>query len=375
MRDSTLRAFAYVLLGTGLLTLAACGSGGGGDGGGGDGPDLSLYSGEYGHTRFAASGVVPARIVSTRWGRTLSDGAGSCPFDGTLNTSTNVGAASADTSYTLDASRALTHLLSGAPAYSGRLSATGELAVLAAHRAGHRPAIHVDIRRGAPNADADLMGGYRLCSLEYLWGADTARGIVGDLDFNGLGTWTGSYTLNLEGSVTTGVSFSAGAYQVQANGTTRVTYDFGLVNQGQLRQGGDVLSVAGGTQNGSDLYLSVYVRESSGMTAASFAGSYFVSGLEFDYRTGVREWAGIFGTLTADGVGGYTATLRRNMADAVSAPYTETGTYAMGATGRIRLTDGDGVVREGALSADRTFAVYGGGTSPLSWPGIFVLLK
>ena len=367
------RALTRVLLGIGLLALAACGGGGGG-GGGGDEPDPVLYSGTYGHTEFTA-GSEPAHIVDTQWGRRLSDGAGGCPFDGHTNSNTNVGAAGADMTYAVGTGRALTLSISGTPLFAGRVSASGALAVFATHLAGRRPGIQIDIRRDGSHADSDLLGDYTLCSIEYLFGSDQVRGVVGSLDFNGSGTWTGSYTLNAEGTVTPGVSFSAGAYQVQADGTTQVTYDFGLRNEGQLLQGGDVLAVAGGIMTGSNLYMSVYVRGSSGKTAASFSGTYAVSGLTYDYRPGVREWAGLFGTLTADGAGGYTATLRRNMSDAVSSPFTETGSYTVSAAGGIRFTGDDGVVRHGALSPDTTFCAYGGGLSANSFPALFVLVK
>ena len=240
---------------------------------------------------------------------------------------------------------------------------------------GIKPGIYLTLRRGSGQTDASLSGGYRGCSLGFITGVSKPEAGTGSYTFGGDGTWSATFRTNVDGEVFGPHTYNLGTYTVAAAGGTNLLFDSGFTERGQLLAGGDVLCVSGGIVTGHSLLSHYFVREGSGMGTASLSGTYAVVGLFYDFGPGVLDWVGVGGTLTADGAGRYTATLRKNEETFISDPYTETGTYTVSATGHLVVTKGDGQVYEGGLSPDRTFGVYGGGTSTGSMPGVFFLVR
>ena len=374
------RGVAYALC---LAALGACGGGGGGggDGGGEEPPALDLLSGYYGYSGFLAYRN-PVVKHETRWGQLVSPGDGTFRCNYLFNDDTNVLSTSVDHTYTIAAGRALTFLTNGYPYATGRVSATGQHAALTWLEPGGIPGSLLALRRRAdlPGADsdytdADLAHVYNGCGLEYIPGSDLVRGTVGRYTFNGTGGWSGTYTVNLEGDVYGSQVFGPGAYSVNSAGGTTFIYESGFDLTGNLNENGDLLAVAGGISDGDALYQVVFVRAGTGLGNASLSGTYQLAGLYYDFRAGVQDWVAVGGTLTADGAGGYTATLRNNQATSISAPYTQTGTYAVSSSGELTLTRSSGEAFGGGLARDGTFAVFGGGTTDLSMPSLFFLVR
>ena len=377
MREYAFRAFARVLLGVCLLTLAACGGGGGG-GGGSDGteepPPLSLLSGNFGLTGFRgrASGGLSHE---TRWGAMGSDGAGSFSSAFDYNADTATGSTTQDHFYTIGVGRRLGFANEFGEYAIGRVAESGRLAALSWLVPGRIPGLLLNLQRGLNQTNADLTGTYRGCFIGFTTGVNKPEGGAGTYTFGGDGTWTGTWNANIDGLIIGPQTPAPGTYDVSEPGAVRWVYGNGFTLRGQLLRGGAVLSVAGGTVDGDQLYWHCFVKQASGLDTSALSGTYALIGIEYDFDVGTLDWIGVGGTWTGNGAGGYTATFQENEATSISSPVTETGTYAVGADGRLTVTTSDGEVYLGGLSGDRVFAVYGGGISEGSKPGIYLLVR
>lgn len=377
MRDSTFRALARALLAVSLLATLACG-GGGGDGGN-DGeveppPPLSIYDGSHGFTSFQGS-TDPVLTHADRWGRLASDGAGALLGDYGYNDSSSVDSASQDYTYETGADRQLRLANGGEEFVRGRVVASGRLAALGYSLSGYNPGLWLTLRRGSGQSDADLVGVYHGCALGFIVSLNKPEGRAGTYTFNGDGTWSSSYRANVDGMIHGPTNYAAGLYSVGSVGSTALSFDTSFTERGQLLEDGDVLTVAGGIDEGNTLLFHTFVRAGSGMTDATLSGTYALIGMTYDFSTGVLDWAGLSGNLTANGAGAWTATLRRNVSGVISSSFTETGAYTLSPAGQLFVTRADGSNYEGGLSPDGTFAVFGGGISNGSRPAMFYLVK
>jgi len=355
-------------LGLGLL-VAGCGGGGGG--GGLDGLLFGTYHfvGVDGHTDLSG-------VVQTQWGRITADGAGSLDANTSHNDDTSVGGPDVQPGipYSVAGDRTLSVLdptMPGSTLAVGRVASNGGIALLGSIQDGEDPGLFLALRRSGTFNDASLDGDYAMCVFVHDDAADENGGDTGGLTFDGAGGAPGGVSVNRNG-VISGAGFGA-TYTVAADGG--FTLSFGALSnfRGGVLEGTNVIAAAGNTFNGEDPFFVVFVRLSAGASDALLNGSYFLVSLEYDVGGGA--YRSVFGTLVADGAGGYTTSTRENVEGTVSgAAVGSAGTYAVAADGGLTLHV-PGATLQGAVSPGGSFAVASGGVNGGENPMLYVLLR
>src|ERR1700734_1820119 len=117
---------------------------------------------------------------------------------------------------------------------------------------------------------------------------------------------------------------------------------------GAVSADGDLIVLAD-TNSGDDPYINVAVARGTGVTPATFEGVYNVA----EYGgTPVTATFGKAITVFAYGNGSYSITYTKNANGTITTNNTGTGSYTVTADGTLTLTDPDGDVYNGAISAD-----------------------
>jgi hypothetical protein len=132
---------------------------------------------------------------------------------------------------------------------------------------------------------------------------------------------------------------------------------------GAVSADGDLIVLAD-TNSGDDPYINVAVRRGSGVTPVTFEGVYSLG------EYGGTPLTSTFGeaiTLFAYGNGAYSVMFTKNGAG-------DTGTYTVAADGTLTLTDSEGDIESGAISADGNALVLASVASDQN-PAIFVEVR
>ena len=214
-----------------------------------------------------------------------------------------------------------------------------------------------------PNTNAtttSINGNYTLVDISAQLSSGNMYGYVGTGTLNN-GTVTGTYIKNMAGTITTGNPASA-----------QWTVSNGLVTsvgaaQGAVSADGDLIILAD-TNSGDDPFVNVALRRGTGVTQATFEGVYSVT------QYGGLSIATTFGkaiTLFAYGDGTFSVIFTKNAQGTITTNKTDDGSYTVAADGTLTLTDSEGNVYNGAISADGNALVLGSVTSNES-PAIFV---
>ena len=176
------------------------------------------------------------------------------------------------------------------------------------------------------------------------------------------GNPTVTLTSNIGGTITPGTQ-SAGEPFTISNGVVNVSSG---ASGGAVSADGNLIVVAD-TNSGDNPSIAVLLHQGTGVTAATFAGVYSVG----EYGgTGITGTFGKAITLFAYGNGTYFVTVTKNASGTITTDMLS-GTYTVAADGTLALTDTDGVVSTGAISADGNALVLGNVTSG-GTPAIFV---
>ena len=178
------------------------------------------------------------------------------------------------------------------------------------------------------------------------------------------GVISGTYTENMGGIITSG-NPASGQWSVTNGVVTSVGSASGAVSAD-----GDLIVLAD-TNSGDDPYINVAVRRGSGVTPATFEGVYSVG------EYGGTPLTSTFGkaiTLFAYGNGAYSVMFTKNGAGTITTNNTDTGTYTVAADGTLTLTDSEGDLESGAISADGNALVLASVASDQN-PAIFVEVR
>jgi hypothetical protein len=226
---------------------------------------------------------------------------------------------------------------------------------------GTQPQLYVAALPNTNATTASINGNYTLVDISSQLSSGNLYGYVATITLNN-GTITGTYTENLAGTITTGNPASA-QWSV-ANG---LVTSVGAA-QGAVSADGDLIILAD-TNSGDDPFVNVAVRRGTGVTQTTFEGVYSVAEYAGD---GV---AGTFGkaiTLFAYGNGTFFITQTKNSQGNIGTG-NDSGIYTVAADGTLTITDADGIVSTGAISADGNALVLGNiasGQTPAIWVGV-----
>jgi hypothetical protein len=331
-----------------LSVLAACGGSGDGSGGGGLGLD-----GEF-HVASIGGRFDTAPDVEAIFGRATVDGdASTVTFDITVNGEGTVGSGTEVLPARLDADGTfalLTQDMSGpTDGLRGALADDESVIVLGSVSSGSRPAIFVKIRESSAAAASNLAGGYHLVVLRH---EPKVSGLVGQATFDGAGTGQilAGATVNDEG-VISAVPFPYPlTYAIAADGGATLQF-FANDHPGGLRQGGDLLAVAGSEQAGGFPTILVFLRAATTASVATFSGTYAM--VELRYAASITTFSSITATAQADGAGAFSFAGTQNEEGTI-APILGNSTYTVAADGALTI---DSI--RGAVSPDGRFAVLG----------------
>lgn len=283
------------------------------------------------------------------------DGAGNRTGTGTTNTNTTIAAGVADSgTYVVGPNPAKVPLTDSGNNIGGILGANGDVAITLEHTAnGMQPAIAVAVKPLTTATIASLKGTYVGASVT------SASPLYGSLDTttvnsDGSASQTGT---NLSASGvpgTTSNSYPAGTFAVGSGGAISAGGSGGA--SGYLSADGNLVVLTYVTGTNSFPGLSVAIKESSGLTAATFNGVYTVVALS---GTSPSASVGLVETLYAHGDGTYTVDYTQNATGTVTTANTDTGTYTVSATGALVVTTQSGVSSSGQISADGNAIVLG----------------
>jgi hypothetical protein len=284
------------------------------------------------------------------------DGAGNRSGTGTTNTNTTIATGVADSgTYVVAPNAAMVPVLTDSGNnIGGILGANGDVAITLEHTAtGMQPAMAVAVKPLTTATIASLTGTYVGASVT---SASPLYGSLGTTTVNADGSASQSGT-NLSATgvpSATSNSYPAGTFAVGSGGAISVGGSGGA--SGYLSADGNlvVLTYITGTNNFPG--LSVAIKQSSGLSAATFNGVYAVVALG---GTSPSASVGLVQTLYAHGDGTYTVDYTQNAAGAVTTANTTTGTYTVSATGALVITTQSGVSSSGQISADGNAIVLG----------------
>lgn len=283
------------------------------------------------------------------------DGTGNRSGTGSTNTNTTIATGVADSGTYVVAPNAaqIPVLTDSGNNIGGILGADGAIAITLNHTAnGMQPAMAVAVKPLTTATIASLTGTYVAASLT---SASPLYGSLGTTTVNsdGSASQTGTNLSATGVPSTTSNSYPAGTFVVGGGGAISVGGSGGA--SGYLSADGDlvVLTYITGTNNFPG--LSVAIKQSSGLTLATFNGVYVGVALG---ATSPSTSAGFLETIYAHGDGTYTVDYTQNAAGAVTTTTGASGTYTLSTTGALTLTD-SGVSSSGQISADGNAIVFG----------------
>jgi hypothetical protein len=267
----------------------------------------------------------------------------------------------ATSTYAVTTANAIPLYTDSSPGLGGIEGANGDAIVATEGMAsGVQPGIYVAVLPNTNATTVSINGNYTLVDISYQLSSGNMYGYVGTVTLNN-GTVTGTVTQNTAGTIST---HAASAQWTVTNG---LVTSVGAA-QGAVSADGDLIILAD-TNSGDDPFVNVAVRQGTGVTQTTFEGVYSVA--EYAGST----VTGIFGkaiTLFAYGNGTFFITQTKN-SDGTVGTSNDSGTYTVAADGTLTITDADGIVVTGAISADGNALVLGNITSsqtPSIWVGV-----
>jgi hypothetical protein len=236
----------------------------------------------------------------------------------------------------------------------------GDAALDVSMTSGTPPAIGIAVLPKANATTASINGNYTLVDISAQLSTGNIYGYLATITLTN-GVISGTYTQNMAGTITTG-NPASGQWSVSNGVLTSVGSGSGAISAD-----GDLIVLAD-TNSGDDPYINVAVARGTGVTAATFEGVYNVA----EYGgTPVSATFGKAITVFAYGNGSYSITYTKNANGTITTNNTGTGSYAVAADGTLTLTDPDGDVYNGAISADGNALVVASVASQQN-PAIFV---
>jgi len=283
------------------------------------------------------------------------DGAGNRSGTGTTNISTTITSGVADSgTYVVAANSAQIPILTDSGNnIGGILGADGDVFVWLANTTnGQQPAMAVGVKPLTTATIASLTGTYVAASMT---SASPLYGSLGTTTVNsdGSASQTGTNLSATGVPSATSNSYPAGTFVVGGGGAISAGGSGGA--SGYLSADGNivVLTYITGTNNLPG--LSVAIKQSSGLTAATLNGVYAVVAIG---GTAPSASFGLVQTVYAHGDGTFTVDYTQNAAGTVTTA-TATGTYTVSDAGALLVTTQGGVSSSGQISADGNAFVLG----------------
>jgi hypothetical protein len=206
---------------------------------------------------------------------------------------------------------------------------------------GTPPTIGIGVIPNASATTDSINGNYTLVDISAQLSTGNIYGYEATITVTN-GTVAGTYTENMGGTITTNNPASA-----QWTVTNGLLTSVGSAS-GAVSPDGDLIVLAD-TNSGDDPYINVAVLRGTGVTPATFEGVYSVA----EYGgTPVSATFGKAITLFAYGNGTWSITFIKNANGTITTNNTGTGTYTVADDGTLTLTDAEGDVYNGAISAD-----------------------
>jgi hypothetical protein len=319
---------------------------------------------------------VQENAFNTELGTLTFDGAGGYTYSATRNRGGASSAVSASGTYSVAADGTLT-LNVGGTALSGNALAGGSSFILTA-TSGETVQMGVGVKKGGAFSNASLSGAYTVAFYDTDVGGGPPKTIsiivpsvphnsvanvpipgnsfnieLGTLTFDAAGGYTHTATRN-KGGVVSPVSTS-GTYSVDVAGALTLS---GTGLTGNVLAGGSTFILA--ATSGQGLEIGVGLKEGGTFSNASLSGSYAVAFHYTDVGAGPPKTIPIIvpsvphnsvvnvpfpsqainaerGTLTFDGVGGFSYSATRNKGGVTSA-VSASGTYSVAANGALTLS-------------------------------------
>lgn len=356
-----------------LILSVGCGGGGGG---GGAVPITDAFFGVYSLGHFGGDFGPPLTATAT-WGSLSADGMGTISDARTAQISNGVlspEGVGTTQPYTLLPGNRMQWNMGPTVLAEGGLAADGSLAAMALVALNSEASLIYAVRRGAGFSVASLNGTYHYAQFA---ASPTGTGDVsvwGAVVFDGTGGCTFTLWSNTNGTVA-GPGPAAGTYAVAASG--ELTLTAGATSyRGGITHGGNVGLFSGSTVAGGVASVGVFVKYSTGATAASFNGPYNLVAISADQALApLSNWQALTGTLNASGAGTFMFTNMTQIDDhgVVTpgvGPYPPIA-YTVAGNGGMTIS----LSTAGAISPDGRVVAFVGGTTPLSDMSLWLLVR
>jgi hypothetical protein len=299
----------------------------------------------------------------------ILDVAGATTFDGIGNTSatstvnangTILTNQQATGTYSVATTNAIPSLTTSGGGMSGIEGVNGDATVGVGLASGTAPNIAIGVLPNASATTNSISGNYTLVHIDAQPSTGTIDGFEGTIALTN-GNISGTYTENAGGTITTGNS--ASGHYTALNGVVTTVGEA----SGAVSADGNLI-VLGDTNSGDSPQIDVLLHRGTGVTQESFVGVYSVA----EYGgTPVTSTFGKAITLFAYGNGTYNVIFTKNAGGTITTNNTDSGTYTLAADGTLTLTDSEGDVESGAISADGNALVLASVASNQN-PAIFV---
>lgn len=354
--------------------LAACG--GGGDGGtepaASTPPTPDQLLGQLRIVEFYGERLAPE--VTTAWGALAFDGLGTLVGGGVAYNKAGLTDVTAygPFTYEIGEGNRLTWSIDDDVAAVGGVTADGDAALLGRIRDGRNPGLHVLVRPAGPYGLTSLDGAYHLGGL--IHGEPRQGALWGTVTFDRDGGLTSSHGANVEGNAE-GLFDSLGDYTVSSEGALNCLL-LGQRYEGAILAGGDVLILAGGTQDLDLQGLFVLVRTGAAPDESLLSGPYHYVRMRGDWDDAGPVWTVETGTATSDGAGVVTRADAWRSEDGVVSPVTGGAliNYEVQSDGGLKA-QADGDPCQGGVSPDGRIAFLAGGTADGRDPQFWILLR
>lgn len=358
-----------------LLGLGACGGGSGGGGSSNNDPTTRFHA-TYHFMGFGIQTSPNHRPLAQR-GVLTSDGVGF--FDGSSQLN-SAGVIVEDVGlgehfFVESEERELIWYPFNAPDLEegrGRVSESGNVAAMTLTLEGTVPGLLTNIRKEGFWNLSRLDGTYHVAGIRSGAGGHLAIAQMGTATFDGIGGLDLSLSANSDGTASNAQQIDAN-YLVTIEGSVHVQIPFpgeaDLV--GGATPDADLIVVCGGRIEGQVPEMLIFVRMDASLDTEAFDGEFGFFALEW---RGANSIAARVGTLTSDGVSGFTLETRENLDGVPGTSPTESGSFSVSGLGQLNLTYG-GRTLVGGLDASSRFAAAAGSTNEGEPPTLAFLLR
>jgi hypothetical protein len=244
--------------------------------------------------------------------------------------------------------------------FVGKFACGTDCALLATTTAGDDPGICILLRRDGAYSNNLLTGNYHMGAIQAsLTVVQTnwtgVGGGLGPVVFDGMGGGAFPDSMQNENGTQSTPPGGAIPYSIAADGVAEMGGNWTGIGLGAVSSDGSLACFSGGT-DASRPFLSVFLQQGAGLSAATFSGDYRFVALRSDPANG-RSFASSVGSATADGAGSMSFPLVTNNSEQViTVDMNSVAAYTVGATGILGL---NGLV--GAVSPDGKYAYITGG--------------